>query len=300
MRNQLALALTLFAVVHAPRLAAADDIPPEYVVGNYVGFLETVKRDVTSNDDAKTPETCIAAVAAARKAGAKELTHSYFDKLGGTPDKDGKYTIPLDRADKLCADYAQYYAIGSRSDVFEHAVFVMGNLNPDTAPSLEYAQGVVGEVAKCNKAVDAIVAAGVPPAMAFTLRDKSYTVADLKPKFCDALAKAAAKYTKMVEDAAKAERARYAKAGISGDKLDLMLKWGPDGLILAGGKSSSDLKVFAAATLIFSYRTSDPDAQNNVIHTVDRYEYKGNKLVKMTSKEYRKPAGAAVTPNMFK
>jgi hypothetical protein len=273
------------AIVLLPLAAHADDIgDASYDVGKYAESIEEAKDYIGKIAADKKPADCTAAVARARKAGAKTLTSDHFK-----PTDD----ITLEQADKLCKEYAQYYAIGIHGDDLRHLEENVKLLTPRMAPGPEFVKKTLEQAAQCTAWAKDFAAAGIPASFAFKTQDVAYTVGDLKAKLCDVAVKAAGQFTKEMADAAKKEQQKYSKVGIAGDKLELMLKY-DGGVVLPGGDSSDDLKQYAAASALFVWTTSDADSAGFVVHTVRKYQFTGNKLVATTEKTYRKKKGDKV------
>jgi hypothetical protein len=297
MFRTLAISTSIISLLAAT--ARADDDPANkarWTVVYYMRQIATMKEESGRYDPKFTVAACSADIAAARKAGVTKLADSEYQHIGGTP-AGGSYEITLDRADKLCAEFGPYEAVGKRVAVFGDAkqmTFILKNES-----SAEYAAAGLKQADKCRAAVDEIVAAKVPATFAVKFgANDVVTVGELKAKVCDALTTAASKYAKKLDDAEKARTEKFTKFGIAGDRLELFKRsWGF--LFLAGGASSDDIKKYAAATLIFEWTSSDPDGANMVTHTVRRYQFSGNKLAGTTEKTYRKPKGESLG-NVFR
>lgn len=105
---------------------------------------------------------------------------------------------------------------------------------------------------------------------------------------------------KWIADARAAVRARnekiaapYVAAGISGQKLDLLVSY--DGVYwrLKGGERTDDAKKLAKASVLYHWLSiKDDEYPLFEINTIRRYEFKGNALVGVTEKRYRRPEGA--------
>jgi hypothetical protein len=292
MRSALAVCLL---VVAGPlsRVAAADDkddvaFESSRKVNKYIDTLEGAKEEVFR---ASLPaKDCTDAVDRARKARLTKLVHPDYIRIGGarTKENDSQYEITLERADQLCAEYAQWYAVGRNYDLLQRIKLRMGTLDAAPAPSVLQAMVEMGNT--CSKAVDEMVAAGVPPTFAFNLDGKPYTVADLKPKICDAVIIAVNQHIKDSAAAQQKDEERFTKVGIKGDKLALMVRY-DGGVFLAGGGEDPTFKKYAPASLLFVWLQSDADAAGYVVHTIRRYKFAGNKLLGTTEKTYRKHKG---------
>jgi hypothetical protein len=287
--------LLAISLVLCSTIAAAANDPgnkAKWTVVEYVRKIDSMKDFMGRYDARMTATACKDDVEAARKAGVTKLASDEFKKLGGTQN-NSVYEITIDRAAQLCAEYAMYEMVGKHFKKFEYTRSHLQVLTPQMAPGPGYVKTALENVDECRKAVDEIIAAGVPTTLEVKFASDAMTVADLKPKICDTVADAAAKFTKDMKGLDDQKTERFTKVGIKGDKLDLVKKsWGF--LFLAGGTSSDDAKKYAAASLIFEWTTSDPDGAGFVTHTVRRYQFSGNKLAKTTEKTYRKRKGDKV------
>lgn len=291
MKLQVAVVVTwsLFALQPLAGADPADDAGT--VVGDYVTYLEAAKADIASATNKAS--ACKDAVAAARKAGATTLENGNFNKIGGKPSAhdNTSYVVSIDRAEAVCDEYALYEQVAPHAGEFSDALSKISLLTPEMSPGPDFVKAAFAEATACTKTVEQLLAAKVPPTFALQLGGTAYTLGEIKVKVCVAETEAAARYSKEAAAAQRRAEARYAKLGITGDKMHLMMEY-EGSLFLPGGASSSDLRKYAAASVMFVWTTSDPDGEDMVTHTVRRYQFTGNKLVKTTSQEYRRPKGA--------
>ena len=282
------LALMVLVVAGSVVVAHADDaVDAAYDFGKYVEAMEKAKEFIGRIEVDKTPAGCTEVVAKARKLGLKSLRGN-FKSIGGKSIPDQMtYEVTLDQADKGCKEYGYYYAIGKYADTWTKIVRDLDTLNVDTAPSPDFVKADLELAGKCAKMADEILAAGVPANLSWKLVGAGpFTVADIKPKFCEALTKAANKFTKDMAAAIEKEKAKYTKYGINGDKLEFMMAY-PGRVFLPGRKGPDDMKPYAAASTMFIELSGEPDAADMVTFTVRRYQFSGNKLLKTTEKTYR-------------
>lgn len=68
----------------------------------------------------------------------------------------------------------------------------------------------------------------------------------------------------------------------------------------AGGSAPDDLRKYAKASTMFLWLSSDPDAAGYVTHTVRKFQFKGNTLVKTSDKTYRKKRGEQLGSSAFR
>jgi hypothetical protein len=94
----------------------------------------------------------------------------------------------------------------------------------------------------------------------------------------------------------EAAAAPYAAAGIKGDKLDLIVSYSGVYWRLKGGERTDDPKKLADASVLFQWLEAPDRADPRwTIHTIRRYEFKGNSLAGVSEKQYRRPKGADVS-----
>jgi hypothetical protein len=267
----------LVVLVSMSAIALAND---DSELGNYWSQLkgakaETIDRISKGSDGAK----CKAIVDKAKAAGTAGFKDSSYKQLS------------IDEAAKLCEEYDWHAKLRAHSAEWQRIFGDMRLLTPDMAPGPDFVKNDLALAQQCTKAADELLAAGVPPDLSFHPdRKLTMTVGEIKPKICDALTKAAGQFTKDMADVKKKAAERYTKVGIAGDKLDLMLKY-EGSLFLAGGDAPDDMKRYAAASALFVWTTSDPDAADYVVHTVRKYSFSGNKLNGTSEKTYRKKRG---------
>lgn len=240
---------------------------------------------------------CMADLESYRKDGDTQVYSAEFEKFGATRDSDGHYNLTIDQAEDICREGEHYrYVLFKDFDVIIH-----GDVDYDRLVQFDFgAEGIaqgIEEIKKCPAAVDAILAAGFAPSTPFKA-GSAKTVGELKA-MCEAGIKASEKYLAYVDQQGKKAAEPYLKAGIKDDKLDLMLKY--DGSVfLTGGAAPDNLKQYAAASALFVWLTSDPDDAGYVVHTVDKYVFKGNRLVRTSEKTFRLKSGAKLGGGAFK
>jgi len=270
----------------------------EYVKAMKTASPGRYRRDVTE---------CAQSVKEARDAKAPIAAKPIYKDFGGAPvdDHGYAYQITYEQADAICRDAAFL------SDVVykDMGIFVDLDSKIDTLVRFDWNMGAKDSmptdyltqlVPACEKAVADLEAAKVPATTPFVLDHTGVaTVGDLKKKLCDRAKDLGANYWKHREDDAVKAKAPYLKAGIKGDKLDLMLEYSGS-LFLAGKRAPTGLKPYAAASTMFSWSTSDPDDNDYVVHTVRKYMFKGNTLVKTSEKTYRTRRGENLGASAFK
>lgn len=169
---------------------------------------------------------------------------------------------------------------------------------------------LIDEYAKFGDPASCKAAAKTASELDGSLKIKSFAlhgdvaIADFDARICEALASTLPQWladsrAALVKGNATA-RAKYSAAGIAGDKLDLIAKY--DGVYwrLVGGDRTDDPKKLAKARVLFQWlEAEDKDDTRFVIHTIRRYQFKGNTLAGTTEKQYRRAKGARIG-NVFK
>jgi hypothetical protein len=111
----------------------------------------------------------------------------------------------------------------------------------------------------------------------------------------------------VIGKARAAEIARLAKvaapfvaAGISGEKLALMVQYADVYWRLPGGERTGDPKQLAAASRLFQWlEAADRADPRYVVHTIRRYEFKGNAKGPVTEAQHRLLKGARLDESVF-
>jgi hypothetical protein len=247
---------------------------------------------------------CAEPVSRARAANDPIPPHIIYKNFGGKPVGD-KYAITYDQADAICREASYYRDVVFKDlDLFKDLDSKINMLvttdwsmeNKDTM-STDYLTKL-GE--SCEQAVAVMTAAKIPASAPFKLDYTGVnTIGELQTKLCDRAKDVGQNYWKRRVEAEAKSKEPYVKAGIKGDKLDLMLEY--DGSIFLTGKRAPDgLKPYAAASTMFTWSTSDPDDNDYVIHTVRKYLFKGNNLVRTSEKTFRKRRGEELGAAAFK
>ncbi|HVV83098.1 MAG TPA: hypothetical protein VHE35_08450 [Kofleriaceae bacterium] len=216
---------------------------------------------------------------------------------GMKPDDviDGSEPYPFAQAGDRCRDYAQW-----RGAV--QAGAAIAEAGTDLAMSATIAPGEVSEqlatsfgkvAATCSAAVDAALAGGTPPTLAVRIRsnlgDEAMTLPDARARVCEKLAAWAKAFGPATiaakQAAAEAARTRYASVGAAGDRLSWLTYYDPDGRgatwFLPGCKEEGDPRRLAKAPVLLQWWSADDGTQ-----TIRRLQFKGNKLVKDTTRTF--------------
>jgi hypothetical protein len=262
--------LVVASLVAAAVPAFAESQPAPLELRETAAKLTENKRRIGSRSfagelerDAHGVTACQASIERARERGATKLFDDSFKPFGAA--KTGTtWELTLGQAEGVCREAAFYKEV-----VLKDVAVFAGAHEPQ-------------HVQRCQPALDAMLAAGVAPSLSFVLDDRVKTVGDLKAH-CALAAK---------------RSTDYMQAGIKGNRLALVLQYG--NVYLPGGAPTDNLKKLATAPVLFLWTTSDPDANDDVVHTVRKHLFKGNTLVKSCEKTYRTPRGAKLGASVFK
>jgi hypothetical protein len=154
---------------------------------------------------------------------------------------------------------------------------------------------MVAVARQCETELSRLLAAGMPTDVEVRIGDSrpiSITMADAKAQICDALAKQAGTFAADVTHAkaarSEAIAAPYRNAGITGDRLKLLVDDIDYAMYGAGGGELRTPRQLAAASVIFELLGPNTATGR---YTLRRYQFRGHTLVKTTSAEYRKRPG---------
>lgn len=271
-------------------ITATASATPEWEISRVAESLTRLKNGDMQNDIGKERvAACMQAVEELRKAGKTRVgPYSAFDAVGG---KD-RY-LSLAQAESLCREAAFYQDVVAKDielfKEFNEMMFAMLHGTND----MTYYKHVQDLADKCDKAVDALLAAKVDPSTPFvvgTSKHKANTVGEIKPNVCAAARSESLRIEKERTDKTEGERAPFLAVGIKDDKLEFVVK--NDGeIFLVGKKEPRGPKDYAKASTMFLWTTKEPDIFNYVVHTVYKHVFKGNKLVKTSERTYRLKEG---------
>jgi len=301
-------ALTTIAAVSS--LAHADAAHDELLrsagdqLGVYYKHVRELTRTPTSSDDLPSADQCDADVKAWRAKGVKDADRIFSYDFNAHP-KAKDNTIALSEMPAICQAYRPLFAaykIDHDLVRFDSVLMKIrdGFVKPGdsvlTANVItEYER--TGDPAACRAAVAA--AKALDPTMLTRGSAGALTLPEFETQVCAELARLQPAF---ITDARAALRknvertmAPYVAAGIGGKKLDLMIQY--DGVYwrLPGGARTDDPKTLAKATTLFHWlEAADPEDARYVVHTIRKFRFKGNDLVDVTEKQYRRKQGADV------
>jgi hypothetical protein len=244
------------------------------------------------------PEKCFAVLDAAKQGGipGSQILRGYRFKSHpkAREDANGNYEITVDEARAYCVTYQRHYPFAAEWATFDHAEGVRNANSYNTSISKDQEDSAHEIAAGCRAAAKRAAQAGVPSDLPTTIK-VAPTFGDIPTKLCDALEKGAEDLAKGLSESTKAIREKYEAAGITGDKLALMVKYDSVYWRLPGGGRTDDPKKLAAATVLYQWlEAEDRDDARYVVHTIRKYKFKGGSIIGPTEKTYRRKKGANV------
>lgn len=284
-----------FACAHPGRAAADDDRASlENELVQFVIAAEYAAEDGPDASQFERPASaCTDVVTALTKAGAKP-----------TDMIEGSRTFPFKQAGAKCAAYAGWKAIADAMPAVTEAAEALA-----TTPSITVGWGdesfdtkFGAFAAACAAGVDKALAAGAPKDKAVRVRDgredRQLTLPAIRTDICDKLATWAKEFgpatRKAKEAQAAAAKLRYSQFGAAGDRLEWLSYYDPEAKghtwYIPGCKPLDDPKKLVKAPVLLQWWTAD-DGQV----TIRRFQFKGNKLVKDSSRTFLTEASASAS-----
>lgn len=308
--------LTLILVGLFAQLAWADD-HSELLrsagddLGQYYRNVLALQRSPTSSDALRSPDDCLAAVTAWKSKGVKTSDRIFSYDFNQHP-KAKDNTIPLSEMPAVCEQYRPLYArYKAVFDLTTYAGTLMkirdGFVKPGDSVLTDHLiteYETLGDAAACRSAAKTAVDLDTKLKVQGAGSVGAVAVADFETKVCDELAKLVPTFVAdaraKLKEHMKEVLAPYVAAGIAGDKLDLIGKYEGVEWRLTGGKVTSDPAALAKAAVIFQWlEAEDREDARYVIHTIRKYQFKGNTLAGTSEKQYRRKKGADVG-NVFR
>jgi len=294
------VALTAPARADDPKTDLDKALTDAGFYGNMVNRFDF--NDWLNSGDMTTPDEggkCLAAIAAAKKLGAKpdqpvKLPHEF---PGATKKGEYSYVAPLSAVEKLCVqrdhELRALLAAKAVNKVQLSLDKIRGGYTPDETDVLLWRY----DIKQCNEQVAAALAASVPASTKLVYTPE-HTLGTAKVDVCDALSKAKEEAKGKQEAAVKAARdgqlAPYKKL-MGGDKLKLIDQYdmfsddfelyGRGGYVI---HTPAELK---KAKVWFMQLENDTDSHGRTRWHLRRWQFRGDKLVK--EKELRGRGEAA-------
>lgn len=263
----------------------------------YASTIPTLQQINTKPiDGPQTVDACRAAIKAAGLGGSVELTNSAFEKIPGAIQTKSGYALTVGKADAVCAEFGKWNGIARARLVINDAIRTLDWLELINIVTNDPANGpkLAEAAAACSSGVDKMIADGVPTEFEIEghgLRSmRKVALSKVKATLCEPIAKAASTFAEDVKKAQREEYERtaapYKAAGFTGDRLDLAVTESGYAKYGVGGRELVTPKELKAAKLWFEVLTGDTSV------TVRRYEFRGDKLVGTTSRDYLVRPGA--------
>lgn len=192
---------------------------------------------------------------------------------------------------KICTAFVGWYQLAEAEAVLTEAQgwhFFLEQIDVATNHP-ENGAKMAKAAAQCIAEMDRLLAAGMPTDIGVRIgssEPKTITMQEAKATVCAPLAKAGGSFAKDVEGA-KAKRfaelaAPYKAAGITGDRLRLLVDHANYAMYGVGGGELTTPKQLARAKVIFEVLGPGTDG----LYTLRRYQFRGHKLVSTTSGDF--------------
>jgi hypothetical protein len=306
---------TLTSGVALPATRARADTVSD-AANDMASFVRSVVKwrrvDPGAEPERDKPEDCAAAVKRWRGRGVKDddvLVSPSFEGHPrarvvqvGTVERPGMAFADMPA---LCAEFEQGYkdrALSAELAEFANALSWLGLVKGEETSLTQINQVADRRNGEACAAALAKAKAELPDVK---VRDKDQllTLAEFETRICKPLSTEVPDWVAAGRKVHRARRekamAPYAAAGIGGKKLDLMIDYEGVYWRLAGGEKTDNPKKLAAASVLFHW-LEGPARLGIVSHTVRRYQFKGNDLVKTTEKTYTTVQGATLPSSAFK
>ena len=274
----------------APRVAAAEDdltelklviVRADVAVGAAMSHGDRAQQDVSID-----PKLCFEAVDKLAAAGTSptEVLH-------------GRTEFLFKRAKDRCEEYRRWRALVDGAVVLAGAAqqfWIASQMEPGTV-SDQFIGARVAEGKACAAGVERVVAAGAPLDVAVKVQTQAgeaeLTLSEGRDRWCEGLLAWGKDYKHKNDQAraaaAKAVRDKYARAGIGGDRLRLFVEYDDVYWRGKGCEVVDDLGRLKQATVLFHWLQNGDGT-----HTIRRYQFKKDKLVKTSSRTFKTEAAA--------
>jgi len=232
------------------------------------------------------------------------LCFAAVDKLtaAGTPPTEvlhGRTEFLFKRAKERCEEFAQWKQLVAGAVVMATAqqrLVTLAGMEPGSVGS-KFIEHALADGKECTAGVDRALKAGAPADVAVKAgwlasgERLELTLADGKTRLCEAFAAWTkgfkVKNDQAKADAAKAVRDKYVKAGIGGDRLELFIEYDDVRWRGKGCEIVDDLGALKQAAVLFHWLENADGT-----HTIRRYAFKGDKLLKTTNRTFKTEAAA--------
>ncbi len=221
-------------------------------------------------------------------------------ELGVAPTQviEGKKQFLFKQAAQRCEEYGRWKQLIGGAIALREASNTLGIVNG-------FEPGKVGDVwmekatsagKACAKGVDAALAAGAPAdvkvkVFSNTSGQLELTLGEGKQQVCEPLLGWGKGYAQASNKAKAANEAalrdKYGKHGIKGDRLKLFMEYDDVYWRGKGCEKVDDVAALAKMPVLFQWLEDSGGT-----HTIRRYQFKGDKLVKTTNKTFKTEAAA--------
>lgn len=279
--------------------AAADVHMELQRYAGWAGELETsYSRAIGTEED--PIGTCKKVIAEGRAQGMRDgevLRADGYQHVRGAKQHDGSWQITFGQANNVCDAAAYWLKIaqlqGTLSEAHRSvewlATIDMASNHEDNAEEL----AKIGK--RCSEAIERALADGVPASLSLEVwgmpSRRTLTIGAAKTELCAKVSKASETFAQNVvkerEARIAAIAAPYQAAGITGERLDYMIAHHGYAKYGVGGAEVTDVKKLAKAKVLFEVLSGQG------VVTVRRREFKGDKLVGTTTKDYDVRPGAS-------
>lgn len=274
-------------------------------LGKYYVSLKLLRQGPTSpgvlsSSELPSADACEADIASWRGKGVGKSDGIYSTDFNDHPKAQPRNTIAFAEMEAICEEYRPLFARYKVAYDLLQAEGMLTRMREYLKPDDPVVTAsMIGTYERLSNpaVVRSALAEGrkIDPAM--KVGKRNLALGQYEKEVYDVLVDVAPKW---IADARAALRARnkeiaapYIAAGISGQKLDLIVSYSGVYWRLEGGGRTDDAKKLAKASVLFHWLSmEDPDDSRYEINTVRRYEFKGNDLAQVTEKRYRRPKGA--------
>lgn len=283
--------LVLVAVTSVVHADAGAELELRLELGAHAAKIAELRAGLSRRLDGHTVETCVAAIRHARDAGVPggfEIESSAFANLPTAQPRGTTWMLTLDHARVVCDTLRTWRGLALAQKTLIDAqklIDWLGLIDKASGMDRAMAEKLAAGAKACSDGIAQLVADGAPTdvpievdgAGAVTLRDAPHAI-------CEPLAAAAATFAKDVTSAHVAKRnaiaAPYRAAGITGDRLELLVAEDGVAKYAIGGAELTSPKALAAARVLFE------ESHDGDIWTVTRFELRGDALRKTTRAQY--------------
>lgn len=290
----------------APATAAASGQPGDmaeagFRLGRIYAGLRALRRDPDTRDILRTPDAVDAEIEAWRKKGLRDQTLIRDGEFSEHPEAK-QAQIPFGLMTGIAQEYRERYQLylvkfGLRAAVQTLKSIREGYVKPteDLEASQIASKERDGNSTRCAE----LVALGrtLDPAMTIAY---DWTLDMIEKEICPALAEHVPAWVATARASYRARRAKeaapFVAAGITGEKLDLLVTYVGVSWRLPGGEKTDAPARLAKAPVLYQLLDSqDKDDPRYLIYTVRRYQFSGDRIARVSESQARRHYQAAVS-----